>query len=87
MSRIRSKETAPEIAFRKLIHKAGFRYRLYDKSLPGKPDLVMKKHKTVVFVHGCFWHCHENCKRATRPKTHKKYWDAKIAGNVEKEHH
>jgi DNA mismatch endonuclease (patch repair protein) len=85
MSRIRSKETAPEIAFRKLIHRAGFRYRLYDKTLPGKPDLVLKKYRTVVFIHGCFWHHHKNCQRATRPKTHKKYWNAKIEGNVERD--
>ncbi|MCL2742231.1 MAG: DNA mismatch endonuclease Vsr [Planctomycetaceae bacterium] len=82
MSRIRSKETAPEIAFRKLIYRAGFRYRLYDKTLPGKPDLVMKKHKIIVFIHGCFWHGHENCRRGNKPKTHKKYWNAKIKGNV-----
>jgi DNA mismatch endonuclease (patch repair protein) len=85
MSRIRSEETAPEVTFRKLIHHAGFRYHLYCKTLPGKPDLVLKKHKTVVFIHGCFWHRHENCNRATRPKTHKKYWNKKIDGNVERD--
>jgi DNA mismatch endonuclease (patch repair protein) len=82
MSRIRSRETVPEITFRKLIHRAGFRYRLYNKILPGKPDLVLKKYHTVVFIHGCFWHHHENCRRGTRPKTHKKYWNAKIDRNV-----
>jgi DNA mismatch endonuclease (patch repair protein) len=82
MSRIRSKGTEPEIIFRKLIHRAGFRYRLYDKTLPGKPDIVLKKYKTVVFIHGCFWHGHENCRRGNKPKTHKKYWNAKIARNV-----
>jgi DNA mismatch endonuclease (patch repair protein) len=55
---------------------------LYDKTLPGKPDLVLKKHKIVVFIHGCFWHGHENCRRGNKPKTHKKYWNAKIEGNV-----
>ena len=82
MSRIKSRDTKPEIAFRKLIHKAGYRYRLYDKKLPGKPDLVLKKYKTVVFIHGCFWHQHENCRRRSTPKSNSGYWDAKLAGNV-----
>ncbi|MDR1493496.1 MAG: very short patch repair endonuclease [Planctomycetaceae bacterium] len=82
MSRIRSQETTPEIIFRKLIHRAGFRYRLYDKTLPGKPDLVLKKHRTVVFIHGCFWHGHKNCERGNRPKTHKNFWNKKIEGNI-----
>jgi DNA mismatch endonuclease (patch repair protein) len=81
MSRIRSKDTKPEIVFRKLLHKAGYRYRLYDKNLPGKPDLVLKKYKTVVFIHGCFWHHHENCSRAVMPKSNTVYWDAKLTGN------
>jgi DNA mismatch endonuclease (patch repair protein) len=82
MSQIRSKETKPEIIFRKLIHREGFRYRLYVQNLPGKPDLVLKKYKTVVFIHGCFWHGHKDCRRASKPKTHKKYWYAKIEGNI-----
>jgi DNA mismatch endonuclease (patch repair protein) len=68
MSHIRSEGTEPEIIFRKLIHRAGFRYRLYDKTLPGKPDLVLKKHCVVVFIHGCFWHGHENCQRGKSRK-------------------
>lgn len=82
MSRIHSKETAPEITFRKLIHRAGFRYRLHDKTLPGKPDLILKKYNTVVFIHGCFWHGHQNCRRGNKPKTNKKYWNAKIDRNI-----
>jgi DNA mismatch endonuclease (patch repair protein) len=65
-----------------MIHKAGYRYRLYDKNLPGKPDIVLKKYKTVVFIHGCFWHHHPNCRRATTPKSNAGYWDAKLAGNI-----
>jgi len=82
MRRITSKDTAPEIAFRKLVHQAGFRYRLHDKTLPGKPDLVLKKYRTAVFIHGCFWHGHENCRRSNTPKTNKQYWKDKIERNV-----
>jgi DNA mismatch endonuclease (patch repair protein) len=82
MSRIRSRDTGPEITFRRLIHRAGFRYRLYVKDLPGKPDLVLKKYKTVVFIHGCFWHQHENCKKANRPKSNSGYWDEKLNRNA-----
>jgi DNA mismatch endonuclease (patch repair protein) len=85
MSRIHSKNTGPEMVFRKLIHRAGFRYRLYVKILPGKPDLVLKKYKTVVFIHGCFWHKHENCRRGNKPKSNNEYWDAKLARNVERD--
>jgi DNA mismatch endonuclease (patch repair protein) len=82
MSRITSKDTAPEVIFRRLIHRAGFRYRLHVKTLPGKPDLVLKKYRTVVFIHGCFWHGHEGCKRGNMPKTNKKYWKNKIERNI-----
>jgi DNA mismatch endonuclease (patch repair protein) len=85
MSRIHSKDTGPEMVFRKLIHRAGFRYRLYVKELPGKPDLVLKKYKAVVFIHGCFWHKHENCRRGNKPKSNNEYWDAKLARNVERD--
>jgi DNA mismatch endonuclease (patch repair protein) len=83
MSRVKSKNTKPEIVFRKLIHRAGFRYRLHDKTLPGKPDLVLRKYRTVVFVHGCFWHKHENCLRSNlTPSDNAGYWSAKQAGNA-----
>jgi DNA mismatch endonuclease (patch repair protein) len=82
MSRITSKNTAPEIIFRKLIHRAGFRYRLHVKTLPGKPDLVLKKYRSTVFVHGCFWHGQENWGRGNKPKTNKKYWKNKIERNI-----
>lgn len=84
MSRIRSKNTKPEIVLRKVLHKMGFRYRLYDKKLPGSPDLVFSKHKTVIFVHGCFWHRH-GCKQTTMPSTREEFWKAKFEANVERD--
>ena len=69
MSKIRSKNTKPEILLRKALFAKGYRYRINDKRLPGKPDIVLPKYKTVIFVHGCFWHGHENCKIAHIPKS------------------
>jgi DNA mismatch endonuclease (patch repair protein) len=81
MSRIRSKDTKPEILVRKFLFGKGFRYKLHYKSLPGKPDLVFPKYKTVVFIHGCFWHGHEGCKYFVIPKTRRKWWIEKINRN------
>lgn len=81
MSRIRGKNTKPEIQLRKLLFKMGFRFRLHDKSLPGTPDIVLKKYRTVIFVHGCFWHGHENCKYFVIPKTRTEWWLRKIENN------
>src|ERR1700712_3442515 len=81
MSRIRSKDTRPEMLVRKFLHKNGFRYRLHVKNLPGKPDIVLPKYHTVIFVHGCFWHGHEGCKKAALPKTRTEWWQAKINKN------
>ncbi len=81
MSMIRSKDTKPEILVRKFLFGNGFRYKLHDKMLPGKPDLVFPKYKTVVFIHGCFWHGHEGCKYFVVPKTRKKWWLEKINRN------
>ena len=74
---------------RKSLHALGFRYRLHRKDLPGKPDIVLPKHKAVVFVHGCFWHSHEGCKRAARPTTNRTFWDRKLDRNAERDrkHH
>jgi DNA mismatch endonuclease (patch repair protein) len=69
MSRIKGKNTKPEMLVRKFLHANGFRYRLHVKNLPGKPDIVLPKYKTVIFIHGCFWHGHENCKYFVVPKT------------------
>lgn len=81
MSRIRSKDTKPEILVRKFLFSRGFRYKLYDKTLPGKPDLVFPKYKTVVYIHGCFWHGHKDCRYFVIPKTHTEWWKAKIERN------
>ena len=81
MSRIRSKDTKPELLVRKFLHKNGFRYRLHVKDLPGKPDIVLPKYKTVIFIHGCFWHGHEGCKYFTIPKTRTEWWLNKIKKN------
>lgn len=83
MSHIRSKNTSVEVKVRKYLFSLGFRYRKNDKRLPGKPDIVLPKYKTVVFIHGCFWHRHPNCKRATTPKTREDYWIPKFQRNVE----
>lgn len=80
MSRIRSKDTKPEMAVRRLLHGLGYRYVLHDARLPGKPDLVFPSRRKVVFVHGCFWHGH-NCRRGFRPANNAQFWAAKIDGN------
>ena len=85
MSRIRSKDTKPELLVRKFLHAQGFRHRLHVKDLPGKPDIVLPKYKVVVFVHGCFWHGHEGCKYYVVPKTRTEWWTTKINGNISKD--
>jgi DNA mismatch endonuclease (patch repair protein) len=82
MSKIRGKNSAPELALRKAMHALGFRFRLHYKTLPGKPDLVFPKYKTVVFVHGCFWHRHAACKVANMPKSNAAFWMDKFDKNV-----
>ena len=82
MSRIRSKDTKPEMIVRKFLHGQGFRYRLHVKNLPGKPDLVLPKYKTVIFIHGCFFHGHKDCKYFVVPKTRTEWWVNKINGNI-----
>ncbi len=74
MSRIRGKDTKPELTLRKALHRLGFRYRIHNAGLPGKPDLVFRRYKTVVFVHGCFWHRHAGCSIATTPKSNTAFW-------------
>lgn len=83
MSRIKGKDTKPEMLVRKFLHANGYRYRLHVKDMPGKPDIVLPKYKTVIFIHGCFWHGHKDCKYFTIPKTKSDWWDAKITGNIE----
>jgi DNA mismatch endonuclease (patch repair protein) len=81
MSQIRSRNTRPELLVRKFLHAHGFRYRLHVKDLPGKPDIVLPKYKTVIFIHGCFWHGHKDCKYFVVPKTRTEWWLAKINSN------
>ncbi|WP_439668438.1 Very short patch repair endonuclease [Cupriavidus necator] len=85
MSGIRAKNTRPEMRLRRFLHKAGFRYRLHDRSLPGTPDLVFPRFRTVILVHGCFWHRHVNCRLATTPGTNVEFWQRKFASNVERD--
>jgi DNA mismatch endonuclease (patch repair protein) len=85
MSRIRSGDTKPELAVRKLLHALGLRFRLHRRDLPGKPDIVLPRFRTVIFVHGCFWHQHPGCKLASDPKSRREYWIPKLAGNVRRD--
>ncbi len=82
MSRIRSKDTSPEKRVRSFLHRAGFRFRLHVKNLPGSPDIVLPKHRTAIFVHGCYWHRHSGCKFAYTPKTRVDFWQDKFEQNV-----
>ena len=82
MSKISGKETKPEILVRKYLFAHGFRYRKNVKKLPGKPDIVLPKYKTIIFVNGCFWHGHENCKKSALPTTNTEFWKEKISANV-----
>lgn len=81
MSQIRSKDTGPEMIVRRMIYSLGYRYRLHSKKLPGRPDMVFAGRKKVIFVHGCFWHGHEDCSRGKPPKTQKSYWVPKLKAN------
>lgn len=82
MSRIRCSDTAPERAVRSLLHRMGYRFRLHCKALPGRPDVVLPRYRTVVLVHGCFWHRHKSCRFAYVPKTREEFWQAKFDANV-----
>jgi DNA mismatch endonuclease (patch repair protein) len=82
MSGIRGKNTQPELRVRRRMHAAGLRYRIHAKDLPGRPDIVFRRYRTAVFVHGCFWHQHQGCRLAARPATNAGFWSSKLAGNV-----
>ncbi len=82
MAAIKGKNTKPELLVRSMLHRAGYRFSLHRKDLPGKPDIVLRKYKTVIFVHGCFWHRHKGCKGATTPKTRTEWWQQKFDRNV-----
>lgn len=85
MANIKSKNTKPEKTVRSLLHAAGYRFRLHRKDLPGSPDLVLPKYNTVIFIHGCYWHRHSGCRRASTPKTNTKFWQSKFDANVKRD--
>ena len=83
MASVKSKNSKAELAVRSMLHKMGFRFRIHVKNLPGVPDIVLPKHKTIIFVHGCFWHRHD-CKKATMPSSNKEYWQNKFSRNIDR---
>jgi DNA mismatch endonuclease, patch repair protein len=85
MRRIRSKDTTPELSLRRLVHRMGYRFRLHKRDLPGKPDLVFPGKKKIVFLHGCFWHQHQECREGRVPGTRLEYWEPKLARNKERD--
>ena len=85
MSRVKSTNTKPELRVRSALHAMGYRFRLHRKDLPGKPDIVLPKYRAVVFVHGCFWHQHPGCRKATIPRNNRDYWEQKLRRNFERD--
>ncbi|VEN72843.1 putative very short patch repair endonuclease [Candidatus Desulfarcum epimagneticum] len=85
MGKIKGKHTKPEILVRSMLHKMGYRFRLHRKDLPGNPDITLPKFKKVIFVNGCFWHGHENCKRSKRPATNSEFWNEKLNKNIRRD--
>lgn len=85
MSRVKGRDTKPEILVRSLVHRMGFRFRMHRRDLPGNPDIVLTRHGKVIFVHGCFWHGHKKCSRAKRPSTNKRFWNKKLDANIERD--
>lgn len=85
MSKVRATDTKPERVVRRTLHALGYRFRLYGRDLPGKPDIVLSRHRAVVFVHGCFWHHHTGCKKSRFPTTNVKFWKNKILRNVQRD--
>jgi DNA mismatch endonuclease (patch repair protein) len=85
MSRVRGRDTKPEILVRSFVHRMGFRFRIHRRDLPGNPDIVLPRHGKVIFVHGCFWHGHKRCQRSKRPTTNKGFWNKKLDENIERD--
>lgn len=85
MGKIRAKNTGPEIIVRSLLHSLGYRFRIHSEKLPGHPDIVLPKYKTIIFIHGCFWHRHRKCKYAYTPKTRTEFWNTKFSGNIKRD--
>lgn len=82
MSAVRTKNTKPELIVRNVLHRMGYRFRLHANDLPGKPDIVLRRFKTCIFVHGCFWHQHQGCKRASLPHSNTEFWHTKFQKNI-----
>ena len=85
MSRVKGANTTPELRVRRLIHSMGYRYRLHDRSLPGTPDVVFSRKKKAIFIHGCFWHQHNDCPASRRPASNQDFWNAKLDRNLERD--
>ena len=85
MARVKGKDTKPELVVRSLLHKMGYRFRLHRRDLPGNPDLVLPRHRKVVFIHGCFWHGHGGCPRSRRPTTNIEFWNEKLDKNIQRD--
>ena len=85
MSSVKGKDTKPEVAVRRLLHRAGYRFRIHERSLPGRPDLYFSKRRKVIFVNGCFWHGHDDCRRAALPNSNKNFWNEKIQANKDRD--
>jgi len=85
MSRVKGRDTKPEMLVRSFVHRMGFRFRVHRRDMPGNPDIVLPRHGKVIFVHGCFWHGHKRCARSKRPTTNKRFWNKKLDGNIERD--
>jgi DNA mismatch endonuclease (patch repair protein) len=85
MSRVKGRDTKPEIFVRSIVHRLGYRFRLHRQDLPGNPDIVLPRHGKIIFVHGCFWHGHKMCSRSKRPTTNVDFWNVKIDKNIERD--
>jgi DNA mismatch endonuclease (patch repair protein) len=85
MSRIKGRDSGPEIHIRSLVHRMGYRFRVHRRDLPGNPDIVLPRHGKVIFVHGCFWHGHKGCHRSRRPTTNESFWHKKLDANIERD--
>ena len=85
MARVKGRDTAPERIVRSFVHRLGFRFRLHVRSMHGTPDIVLPRHRKVIFVHGCFWHGHTSCPRGTRPQSNVEFWVKKLSGNIERD--
>ena len=85
MSSVKQRHTKPEMVVRSLLHRLGYRFRLHQKDLPGSPDILLPKYRTAIFVHGCFWHQHENCGKARRPSSNQEYWNKKLDENISRD--